>query len=98
MKWCFFSKKVNDLKPLNTPLIIFFFFRLHHPQTCFRTGYVQNGRTVWIGRQTGLCPEGPPKGRKWFKLEVTFFVADVFITLSWYLFDNLLLRMNRLVT
>eukprot|EP00794_Sanderia_malayensis_P012108 gene12108-13359_t len=52
----------------------FVYIRLHRRSSCYQTGYVQNDKTQWIGAKTGACPDGPPKGRTWFKLEV--FVRD----------------------
>eukprot|EP00795_Rhopilema_esculentum_P008279 gene8279-14236_t len=48
----------------------FVFLRLHRRNSCFQTGYVQNNRIQWIGTNNGPCPNGPPKGRTWFKLQV----------------------------
>ena len=44
--------------------------RLHRQSACFQTGFVQGGKIKWAGSRSGYCPEGPPKGRTWFEIEV----------------------------
>ncbi|XP_057313977.1 uncharacterized protein LOC130655260 [Hydractinia symbiolongicarpus] len=48
----------------------FVYLRIHRPETCFRSGFLQNGKVIWTGGKSGTCPEGPPPGRKWFKMQI----------------------------
>ena len=44
--------------------------RPHSKSGCFQTGYVLNGVPKFDGGISSTCPNGPPKGGKWFTARV----------------------------
>ena len=51
-------------------LIYLLVHRPHSSSGCFQTGYVLNGQLRWDGGVSAPCPNGPPRGGKWFTAKV----------------------------
>ena len=59
--------------------------RLHRKNSCFQSGYVQNNMLQWVGTDSGPCADGPPKGRTWFKFQVTVLENRIIQPIRMYL-------------
>ena len=57
------------------------FHRLHKPEECFQTGYMDNGTMMTTEGVSSHCPLGPPEGKTWFTVQVLksrFFCKRIF--------------------